>query len=1678
MSKNTTTYSKALKGAFFSGAADLSSLSATSFKLPADAVSSLMNGIILDNVFITNSEIDNTIIGQNGNNEGVFTKLTTTDTVTFESVDLTKSVVWDAGNGILNVVGNVGISGCATIGNIQICKNLITAINTNGDVTVQPNALGTINLSGPINNQVSSFGNYFTNLANGNVTFISSDYINLTSNKSYLAASTFLGQTFSTVNGDVTFNTDTGLSQKFITSITENTNANVVVTTLQNSGVKVGDSVTLSSTGTLFSNNSPIDGIYKVSQILDSNSFLISTNNIVVTAATTGTLIKSPNNSIVLNASQYIKVPTDIPITFGTTNSSSNLNSIVGNTSGFAINAQGNVLISNPDTTSTTGNYIVQIPQYTKFQYGSSGNNYINFDGSGLNISSYNNINVNGVASYINTPDVYFVDPNPFIGNFTTNSSDLSDRGIQFKYADTAGNNLLGWFGYKQTTGEFTFLTNATNNNELMTGTLGKFDIGTISVTNISINSGGVLDLGCGTIKNVQLITGCGGTVNINASQNVNITTANRLALISGGDVFMPNNIPLTLGTSGAKIYESTNGTLMLTGFSNLRLITQTNGSVIIPIGTKISFDNTSIGSTSIVSDTSGNFYISTNKNLTFNMSGGNLKFPQNNSGLTNVTQNSIQFGTTTPSEVITGSTAGINILTNSSFGTLNLLATSNVNISNSTGSIVLNTLNGDIDLYATNGNVRILASERLIFNDITGNTTNSIRTNSAGNFLFNGPGTGGNQANSSSGNTFEIKNAFNLNLSVVSSGNINVPTNVFLNIGNNNNTSFGNTYLINDTANNLSLINNASNGNLNALVTRNINITSSNLNINNTATNVSSQTLTVTGSLTQINSTHLTTIDPIPAIGNYTSSASDLTDRGIEYNWYNTSTGSTQLGWFGYKQTTGQFTYYSSAVNNNNVISGTQGQFALGSAIISNSLNFVNAGNIDMNCGTISNLNTILGCHGTVNINASSTINASATNMLFSTSKLQLPYTSFLSFGNTQNNISVDTNGTMTLTALGGAGQLILNGNVQINGTTENVYSTVTNIQDPVISIGGVTGPVVSDGYDRGIEYKWYNTSSLLGSTGSVIGFFGLQNSTNRFTFIPNAFQVNNNYFGSTGNVQFANGYFNNLDVACGTVSNVNTLTGCNGAVLNILSTSGVSVSTANLALPFTSKLSFGNTNNSISATTSGSLLINSTTNINLNATSGGIQLATNTSGSGFVNVASNTPLNFGSGSSGSTLVQDTSGNLNIINSSGNINLTPSGLTNGTYGSVILPTNTSIIFSGTNSNNRISSDGSQLNLYGYSSVGINSSTVTIAGNVNIIGAISATTVTTDVNEYILPLGTSQIGIISSITNTTSTGNILVTTLANVYLGAGDSVTLKNTDTNPVVDGIYTIVSAVSANSFIVSASTLTKAGTTGTIKSILTTAQNKDVGIAVDRWSSTVGNTQITAGSAGYTTGFFGWKSNLDRWVFYDAATISNDVVTGTSFGNIQINELFTNKIGGFALDGTLQGGSFIISGTNFQIQGGSIDSTPIGANTAQTGRFTTLSSTVSTDLTAVKLQSTLAYSIERFTLSSLVPTRNPNTSVVTSYVSISGATFGGVGTMSSTSIADGQMKKIVMSSIGPGCSYTLFFGVGKITTPNPLGGTPSKIVFKRSGQSCEVMWDNNLGSWILMGGSGGYVQ
>ena len=82
---------------------------------------------------------------------------------------------------------------------------------------------------------------------------------------------------------------------------------------------------------------------------------------------------------------------------------------------------------------------------------------------------------------------------------------------------------------------------------------------------------------------------------------------------------------------------------------------------------------------------------------------------------------------------------------------------------------------------------------------------------------------------------------------------------------------------------------------------------------------------LTVNGTTTTVNSTTVTIDDPIFTIGGDTAPASDDNkDRGIEFNWHNGST--AKVGFFGFDDSEGKFTFIPDATNTSEVFSGTSG--------------------------------------------------------------------------------------------------------------------------------------------------------------------------------------------------------------------------------------------------------------------------------------------------------------------------------------------------------------------------------------------------------------------------------------------------------------------------------------------------------------------------------------------------------------------------------------------------------------------------------------------------------------------------------------------------------------------------------------------------------------------------------
>jgi len=96
--------------------------------------------------------------------------------------------------------------------------------------------------------------------------------------------------------------------------------------------------------------------------------------------------------------------------------------------------------------------------------------------------------------------------------------------------------------------------------------------------------------------------------------------------------------------------------------------------------------------------------------------------------------------------------------------------------------------------------------------------------------------------------------------------------------------------------------------------------------------------------------------------------------------------------------------------------------------------------------------------------------------------------------------------------------GNLTVTGDLVVNGTTTTVNSTTVTLDDPIFTLGGDSAPSSDDNKDRGIEFRWHN------GTAAKLGFFGFDDSTGYFTFIPDATNSSETFAGTQGDFQATN--------------------------------------------------------------------------------------------------------------------------------------------------------------------------------------------------------------------------------------------------------------------------------------------------------------------------------------------------------------------------------------------------------------------------------------------------------------------------------------------------------------------------------------------------------------------------
>ena len=104
---------------------------------------------------------------------------------------------------------------------------------------------------------------------------------------------------------------------------------------------------------------------------------------------------------------------------------------------------------------------------------------------------------------------------------------------------------------------------------------------------------------------------------------------------------------------------------------------------------------------------------------------------------------------------------------------------------------------------------------------------------------------------------------------------------------------------------------------------------------------------------------------------------------------------------------------------------------------------------------------------------------------------------------------------GTLGVTGdLTASSDLTVTGNLIVNGTTTTVNSTVVTLDDPIITLGGNTAPASNDGKDRGVEFRYYDSTAK-------VELFGLDRSSLEYVFLTAATNTNEVHSGTDGDLR-----------------------------------------------------------------------------------------------------------------------------------------------------------------------------------------------------------------------------------------------------------------------------------------------------------------------------------------------------------------------------------------------------------------------------------------------------------------------------------------------------------------------------------------------------------------------------
>ena len=245
---------------------------------------------------------------------------------------------------------------------------------------------------------------------------------------------------------------------------------------------------------------------------------------------------------------------------------------------------------------------------------------------------------------------------------------------------------------------------------------------------------------------------------------------------------------------------------------------------------------------------------------------------------------------------------------------------------------------------------------------------------------------------------------------------------------------------------------------------------------------------LTVNGTTTTVNSTTVTIDDPIFTLGGDTAPENETTtDRGIEFRWHDGS--NAKVGFFGYDDDAGRFTFIKDATNTSEVFSGTAGDVAFGAGQFSSMLaSNVQIGNAANTVDTLSG-NLVLKCASGQKVQIADTLQVTSAATLDST--LLVSGEASLDGG-----IDVDESGSSVFSVNGTSGNTAIAGTLAVTGESTLASAKISDLTSGRVVLAGTSGAVEDSGnltFD-GTELDLTGNLAVSGtaSIGSTLGVTG----------------------------------------------------------------------------------------------------------------------------------------------------------------------------------------------------------------------------------------------------------------------------------------------------------------------------------------------------------------------------------------------------------------------------------------------------------------------------------------------------------------------------------------------------------------------------------------------------------